>query len=62
MVKEAIVERQRIVAHIKNTATKLLVDAMERNQYKLETAEIIASAMEEIAAWIEEGAHWDETK
>lgn len=51
-------ERARIVAHIREGATRLLVEAMMQDQYSLEKAEVAATVMEEIASVIEEGDHW----
>lgn len=58
--KDALRERARIAAYLQDTACKLIVDAMQRNQYALPTAEIIATALEEAAYSILEGAHWSE--
>ena len=51
-------ERNRIVAHIREAASRVLLTAMQRNQYDLEIAERAATVMEETANAIEAGDHW----
>lgn len=51
-------ERNRIVAHIREAASRVLLTAMQHNQYDLEIAERAATVMEETANAIEAGDHW----
>ena len=51
-------ERNRIVAHIREAASRVLLTAMNHNQYDLEIAERAATVMEETANAIEAGDHW----
>ena len=51
-------ERGRIVEHIREAASRVLLTAMQHNQYDLEIAERAATVMEETANAIEAGDHW----
>lgn len=57
--KTAQIERDRIVAHIRQGAAQILSVAIyQPDRYDLKTAEIAATAMEETAIAIETGDHW----
>ncbi len=58
--RTALEERDRIVQHVMQGATHLLGEAMRRYRDRLEAAEIVATATEEIACCIAEGDHWKE--
>lgn len=59
MIDSAISERERIVAHIREGAARLLATAMmEPQRFDMRTAEQAATVMEETAAAIEGGDHW----
>lgn len=53
-------ERRQVVRQLRATAQDILLEAIDRNQYLLERAELIATVLEEIAAAVEAGDHWKE--
>ena len=58
-MSDALTERERIVAHIREGAARLLATAMmEPQRFDMRTAEQAATVMEETAAAIEGGDHW----
>lgn len=59
MIDSAIAERERIVAHIREGAARLLSTAMlNPNQYDIRIIEQAVTVMEETASAIECGDHW----
>lgn len=53
-----MIERNRIVGHIRNTARHILVTAMADPEMNLERAEVICTVLEDVADSIEEAEHW----
>lgn len=58
MTTAAAQERDRIVAHLREAARRVLIEAMSHDQYDLGIAERAATVMEECADCIEQGDHW----
>lgn len=50
-------ERIIIADYLRGVASRLLIEAMEKDQYNLERAELVASVLEESAEAIEQGDH-----
>lgn len=50
-------ERDMIANYLRGVAGKLLIEAMEKDQYNLERAELVATVLEESAEAIERGDH-----
>lgn len=48
-------ERTDIANYLRRVASKLLIEAMEQDQYNLERAELLATVLEESADAIERG-------
>lgn len=53
-----MIERNRIVEHIRSTGEYLLGKAMTNPEMNLERAEIICTVLEDVAVSIEGGDHW----
>jgi len=53
-----MIERGRIVEHIRSTGEHILAMAMVSPEMNLERAEIICTILEDVAISIEEGDHW----
>lgn len=49
----AKMERQAIILQIRQTAHRLLIEAMQHDQYDLERAEFIVTILEELVADLE---------
>jgi hypothetical protein len=57
-VEIQIIERNRIVQHIRGTGEYILAKAMTDPGLDLERAEIICTILEDVAESIEENDHW----
>ena len=58
-MSDALTERERIVAHIREGAARLLATAMmEPQRFDMRTVEQATTVMEETASAIEGGDHW----
>lgn len=53
-----VIERNRIVEHVRNTARHILVTAMADPEMNLERAEVICTVLEDVADSIEGAEHW----
>lgn len=55
-----VIERNRIVEHVRNTARHILVTAMADPEMNLERAEVICTVLEDVADSIEGAEHWSQ--
>ncbi|CAB4139115.1 hypothetical protein UFOVP351_21 [uncultured Caudovirales phage] len=55
-----VIERNRIVGHVRNTARHILVTAMADPEMNLERAEVICTVLEDVADSIEGSEHWSQ--
>ena len=55
-------ERDRITLYLDNCATKLLSVAMHCEGYDVERAEALARILEDIAAAVDKGEHWQDAE
>jgi len=61
-VEECLMERDRITLYLDNCATKLLSVAMHCEGYDVERAEALARILEDIAAAVDKGEHWQDAE